>query len=126
MIIQKELLFGMENQNHIQDQPLFQKLLEGNRTPHFFARWDNKDPQFSYLGVGNVVSFKDGHPCLDGNKNEVETIELKLTVEDSGEIIPIQNQTNVDKEYFIRKQFNSKVIFPLRETSRRLYYQKLV
>ena len=65
-------------------------------TPHFFARWDNKDPQFSYLGIGNVVSFKDGHPCLDGNKNEVETIELKLTVEDSGEIIPIQNQTNVD------------------------------
>jgi len=44
------------------------------------------------------VSFKDGHPCLDGNKNEVETIELKLTVEDSGEIIPIQNQTNVDKD----------------------------
>ena len=79
-------------------QPLFQKLLDGNLTPHFFARWDNKDPQFSYLGVGNVVSFKDGHPCLDGNKNEVETIELKLTVEDSGEIIPIQNQTNVDKD----------------------------
>ena len=37
-------------------------------------------------------------PCLDGNKKEVDTIELKLTVEDSGEIIPIQNQTNVDKQ----------------------------
>ena len=36
----------------------------------------------------------------DGNKKEVETIELKLTVEDSGEIIPIQNQTNVDKEQY--------------------------
>ena len=67
-------------------------------TPHFFARWDNKDPQFAYLGVGKVVSYKDGVPCLDGNKKEVETIELKLTVEDSGEIIPIQNQTNVDKQ----------------------------
>ena len=67
-------------------------------TPHFFARWDNKDPQFAYLGVGKIVSFKDGVPCLDGNKKQVETIELKLTVEDSGEIIPIQNQTNIDKE----------------------------
>ena len=67
-------------------------------TPHFFARWDNKDPQFTYLGIGKVVSFKDGVPCLDGNKNEVETIELKLTVDDSGEIIPIENQTNVNLE----------------------------
>ena len=79
-------------------QPTFQKLLSGEMTPHFFARWDNKDPQFAYLGVGKVVSYKDGVPCLDGNKKEVETIELKLTVEDSGEIIPIQNQTNVDKQ----------------------------
>ncbi|MDA9897056.1 endonuclease NucS [Pelagibacterales bacterium] len=79
------------------NQPTFQKLLAGQMTPHFFARWDNKDP-FTYLGIGKVVSFKDGTPCLDGNKKEVETIELKLTVEDSGEIIPIQNQTNVNKE----------------------------
>ena len=28
---------------------IFKKLLDGNLTPHFFARWDNKDPQFSYL-----------------------------------------------------------------------------
>ena len=52
------------------------------------------------------MSFKDGHLCLDGNKNEVETIELKLTVEDSGEIIPIQNQTNVDKDKNISLESN--------------------
>ena len=97
------------------NQPTFQKLLSGEMTPHFFARWDNKDPQFSYLGVGNVVSFKDGHPCLDGNKNEVETIELKLTVEDSGEIIPIQNQTNVDenKDISLETNFTPKSSFLL-------------
>ena len=36
-------------------QPTFQKLLSGEMTPHFFARWDNKDPQFyhkSKLVVG--------------------------------------------------------------------------
>ena len=77
-------------------QPTFQKILSGEMTPHFFARWDNKDPEFTYLGIGRVVSFKDGVPCLDGNKNQVETVELKLTVEDSEEIIPIENQTNVN------------------------------
>ena len=56
-------------------QPTFQKLLSGEMMPHFFARWDNKDPQFTYLGIGKVVSFKDGVPCLDGNKKEVETID---------------------------------------------------
>jgi len=76
-------------------QPTFQKLLSREMIPHFFARWDNKDPQFTYLGVGKVVSFKDGVPCLDGNKNQVETIELKLTIEDSDEIIPIENQSNL-------------------------------
>ncbi len=96
-------------------QPTFQKLLSGEMMPHFFARWDNKDPQFTYLGIGKVVSFKDGVPCLDGNKKEVETIELKLTVEDSGEIIPIQNQTNVnnEKDYSIENNSVPKSSFLL-------------
>ena len=76
-------------------QPTFKKLLDGSLTPHFFARWDNKDKMFTHLGVGKIVSFKDGHPCLDGKGNEVTTIELKLNIDDSGEIIPIENQTNV-------------------------------
>ena len=79
-------------------QPLFKKLLDGNLTPHFFARWDNKDPMFSHLGIGKIISYKDGHPCLDGKGNQVTTIELKLNIDDSADIIPIQNQTNVDKE----------------------------
>lgn len=76
-------------------QPTFKKLLDGSLTPHFFARWDNKDKMFTHLGVGKIVSFKDGHPCLDGKGNKVTTIELKLNIDDSGEIIPIENQTNV-------------------------------
>ena len=100
--------------SHFQ-QPTFQKLLSGEMTPHFFARWDNKDSQFTYLGIGKVVSFKDGVPCLDGNKKEVETIELKLTVEDSGEIIPIQNQTNFnnEKDYSIENNSVPKSSFLL-------------
>ena len=44
-------------------QPTFQKLINGELTPHFFARWDTTDP-FSYLGIGNVVSHSDGHPTV--------------------------------------------------------------
>ena len=69
-------------------QPTFQKLLSGEYTPYFFARWDNKNPNFTYLGIGKIVSFKDGIKTKDGNENIVDTIELKLTISDSEFIIP--------------------------------------
>lgn len=96
-------------------QPTFKKLLDGNLTPHFFARWDNKDKMFTHLGVGKIVSFKDGHPCLDGKGNQVTTIELKLNIDDSGEIIPIENQTNVieNREASTEKNFTPKSSFLL-------------
>ena len=96
-------------------QPTFKKLLDGSLTPHFFARWDNKDKMFTHLGVGKIVSFKDGHPCLDGKGNQVTTIELKLNIDDSGEIIPIENQTNVieNREASTEKNFTPKFSFLL-------------
>ena len=96
-------------------QPTFKKLLDGSLTPHFFARWDNKDKMFTHLGVGKIVSFKDGHPCLDGKGNQVTTIELKLNVDDSGEIIPIENQTNVieNREALTENNFAPKSSFLL-------------
>ena len=72
-------------------QPTFQKLINGEYTPYFFARWDNKNPNFTYLGIGKIVSYKDGIPTKDGNNNTVDTIEVKLTVEDSEFIIPSIN-----------------------------------
>jgi hypothetical protein len=94
-------------------QPTFKKLLDGSLTPHFFARWDNKDKMFTHLGVGKIVSFKDGHPCLDGKGNQVTTIELKLNIDDSGEIIPIENQTNVieNREASTEKTLRLNLLF---------------
>lgn len=69
------------------NQPTFKKLLSGELTPYFFARWDTKDPAFTYLGIGKIISFKDGVHCKDGKGNDSETIELNLNIEDSGEII---------------------------------------
>ena len=84
------------------NQPTFQKLFTGELIPHFFARWD-KGGDFTYLGVGKIISFKDGHPTVDANGKEVETIELKLNIEDSEEIInPIKNSKSLNDD----SQFN--------------------
>ena len=68
-------------------QPTFKKLLSSELTPYFFARWNSKDPAFTYLGIGIINSFKDGVYCKDGKGNDSETIELVLSIKDSGEII---------------------------------------
>ena len=59
------------------EQPTFKKLLNGELAPHFFARWDTK-PQFTYLGEGAIIDYKDGVPCEDGKGNPKETIELQV------------------------------------------------
>ena len=65
-------------------QPTFQRLLSGEYKPYFFARWNDKITKFTYLGIGKVTKHTDGIPCKDGKNNIVDTIEVKLTVEDSG------------------------------------------
>ena len=46
--------------------------------PHFFARWDNKDPHFTYLGEGTVIDYADGHPTTYSNGRP--TVCVKFTV----------------------------------------------
>jgi len=40
--------------------PLFQKLISGELTPYFFARWNQKPP-FTFLGTGSILKFEDGY-----------------------------------------------------------------
>ena len=68
-------------------QPTFQKLFNNELTPHFFARWDSKDP-FTYLGVGKIIDFKDGHPTKKSDGSETTTIEIILTCDESDYILP--------------------------------------
>ena len=75
--------FGKPNTNS--KQPTFTKLISGELTPHFFARWDTNDP-FTYLGVGKVASYEDGFPTVTSNGQSAETIKLTLTLEDSDSI----------------------------------------
>lgn len=56
--------FGKPN-THSQ-QPIFVKLQSGDLTPLFFARWDNKNTAFTYLGVGKILSLQDGVETKNG------------------------------------------------------------
>jgi hypothetical protein len=74
--------FGKPNTNS--KQPTFQKILSGELTPHFFARWDNNDPKFTYLGIGNIVNFDDNAETKTG----IKAIKLTLSVNDAEYILP--------------------------------------
>ena len=63
-------------------QPTFKKLLNQEITPHFFARWNAKKPEFIYLGVGSIVNFIDGVKTKEGN-----TIKVTLTLDDVKDIL---------------------------------------
>lgn len=74
--------FGKQGTNS--RQPTFQKLLRGELEPHFFARWDNQDPQFVYLGTGKVVRLEDGARTRSG----IAAVKVTLSVLDAGYILP--------------------------------------
>ncbi len=62
--------------------PLFQKILSGELTPYFFARWNQKPP-FTFLGTGNIVNFEDGYKTPQGH----ECIRLVVSVKELQDII---------------------------------------
>ena len=83
--------FGKPNTNS--KQPTFTKLIRGELTPHFFARWDNNDP-FTYLGIGKVVGFQDGIPTVTSQGSPAETIKITLSFEDTDSIFQSKDESN--------------------------------
>ena len=65
------------------DQPTFKKLFAGDLKPIFFARWNNKDTQFVFLGEGKILSFKDGVPI----QNSKTAIRLEVALNAAEETI---------------------------------------
>lgn len=88
--------FGKPNSHS--GQPTFVKLLAGELTPHFFARWDNK-PEFTYLGVGRIITMADGHPTVDGNGNSAETVKVLLSIRDVEEILTFDEREDNRQEH---------------------------
>ena len=93
--VNKTIVWYGKPRSHSKQQT-FQKLIKRETTPYFFARWNNKDP-FTYLGIGKIVSFKDGIKTRDSKNNIVDTIEVKLTIEDSEFIIKNINPESSDE-----------------------------
>ena len=73
-------------------QPTFQKIFSGELTPHFFARWDSSNTQFTYLGIGKHISYEDNHQFTRSDGTEFETIQVKFHCQDAGVILPIVRQ----------------------------------
>ena len=71
-----EVLTWFGKPNAHAGQPTFVKLLSGDLTPLFFARWDSKKTNFTFLGSGNVLSFEDAAPIAGGQS----TIRLRLSL----------------------------------------------
>ena len=91
-------------------QPTFQKLINGELTPHFFARWDTTDP-FSYLGIGNVVSHSDGHPTVTSKGKPAKNIEVILTCQDAEEILSItKDEKNLQTTFALEKYLEEFII----------------
>ena len=68
-------------------QNTFQKLLNRELTPHFFARWNNADP-FVYLGVGTILKYEDGFPTKQRDGTPSSCIQVTLTCDDTDQILP--------------------------------------
>ena len=77
--------YGKPNSNS--QQPTFQKLINKELVPHFFARWDTNSP-FTYLGIGKILKIEDGHPAKQSNGKDTTCVQVTLTCSDSEQILP--------------------------------------
>jgi len=87
--------FGKPNSHS--GQPLFIKLINKELTPHFFARWDNKDPKFTYLGTGSIVKYDDDAKTKSG----IKAIKLLLSVDDAEYILPSTKKEQEETSSFM-------------------------
>jgi DNA-directed RNA polymerase alpha subunit len=101
-------------------QPIFQKLLNGELVPQFFARWDNKNPGFTYLGIGAIVHYQDAAPAVDGLGYTTKTIKLVLACkhpeEESEEAPVVRNESEgIESSFEFSKSDNSIELLGLSE-----------
>lgn len=75
-------------------QPTFRNLLEGKTTPHFFARWDTRNTEFVYLGIGKIIDYNDGFPTTFSNGKPTSCIEINLSCDNSQYIL---SESGIDK-----------------------------
>ena len=96
--------FSKPNKNS--KNPLFQKILSGELTPYFFARWNQKPP-FTFLGTGNIVNFEDGYTTSQGH----ECIRLVVSVKELQDIISPRQKVHSPIELIDETEQRSSFLF---------------
>lgn len=99
--------YGKPNKNS--QQPTFKKLINKEYTPHFFARWDTRDP-FIYLGIGNIVSYRDGYPTTFRDGTPTTTIELTVVCDDAKEILGVVENRGASEINFALEKYLEEFI----------------
>ena len=106
--------FGKTN-SHSQ-QPTFQKILNKEIIPHFFARWDNKQREYLYLGIGKNFQYEDNFPTKTSEGKDSKCLKITLNCDDSENILLSDDQSINDSfnfqmekhlEEFIIENWNS-------------------
>lgn len=105
--------YGKPNSNS--DQPIIQRLLSHSgllvskrRTdseplePHFFARWDNKNIRFVYLGVGSIIGFTDNVETPQG-----PAIKFLVSCLDTADILEYARPDTSKKKIAVNMSENS-------------------
>ena len=91
-------------------QPTFQKLLNKELTPHFFARWNTADP-FVYLGVGTIIKYEDGFPTKKSNGKPSKCIQITLSCDDADQILPsVDNDETPETNFAMEKHLEEFII----------------
>lgn len=88
-----QTLIWFSKPNRNSSNPTFQKILSGELTPYFFARW-NQDPPFTFLGTGSIISLEDRYKTSQGH----ECIRLVVSVKELHDIITPHQPTSSSLE----------------------------
>jgi hypothetical protein len=99
-------LIWFSKPNKRSTNPLFQKLISGELTPYFFARWNQKPP-FTFLGTGSILQFEDGYKTPQG----YECVRLVISVAELQEIISPHYKTLVSEDNLITEKERSSFFF---------------
>ena len=101
-----QTLVWFSKPNKHSSNPLFQKILSGELTPYFFARWNQKPP-FTFLGTGNIVNFEDGYKTPQGH----ECISLIVSVKELQDIITPHQKSQSPVELIDENEQKSSFLF---------------
>jgi len=84
-------------------------LINGQLTPHFFARWDNTQP-FTYLGVGKIINYIDGNPTVYSDGRPTKNIKLTLTFEEASNILPPSKEGDNQASFALEKYLEEFIV----------------